>query len=106
VHPLVSRQLAAQRITDMLREAEDSRQAHQARRARRSRRSAHATQLAEIVTKALALPGNDRPSKQPPTVTPGLLVLREACAPPLRCGFGDTGSILPTPPSNAKETEQ
>lgn len=73
---------------------------------RRSRRSAHAAQLAEIVAKALALPGNDGPSEQPPTVTPGLLVLREACASLLRCGFGDTSRILPRPPNDAKETEQ
>lgn len=34
------------------------------------------------------------------------LVLRDACAPPLRFGFGDTRSILPTPPNNTKETAQ
>lgn len=34
------------------------------------------------------------------------LVLREACAPLLRRGFGNTSSILPIPPNDAKETEQ
>ncbi|WP_329468441.1 FAD-dependent monooxygenase [Streptomyces sp. NBC_01431] len=34
------------------------------------------------------------------------LILRDACAPLLRFGFGDTRSILPTPPNNTKETEQ
>jgi 2-polyprenyl-6-methoxyphenol hydroxylase-like FAD-dependent oxidoreductase len=33
------------------------------------------------------------------------LILRDACAPLLRFGFGDTSSILPTP-DHTKDTEQ
>ena len=44
MHPVILRQLAAERIREMIADADDARRARQARRGRRSRTPAHMTQ--------------------------------------------------------------
>jgi hypothetical protein len=43
MHPLILQQLAAERVSEMIADADDARQARQARRRRRSRTSVHMT---------------------------------------------------------------
>ena len=71
MHPVMLRQLAAERVREMIADADDARRARQARRGRRSRTPAHMTrpdpppmhaelQPASPATTVAALPALDR----------------------------------------------
>lgn len=57
MHPVMLEQLAAERVKDMLRDADDARRAGQARRARRARPSRHTARPG--LPRTLAEPGRE-----------------------------------------------
>ena len=99
MHPVMLRQLAAERVREMIADADDARRARQARRGRRSRTPAHMTRPDPLPMHAELQPAS-------PATTVAALAALDRSGPRLAAspGHRQAGFVRPATPHRPRAT--